>query len=239
MSSLKVPVTSADHSEGPENAPLTLVEYGDYQCPGCGQANPIVKQIQKHFGKRLRFVVRNFPLNESHPEAESAAETAEFAGAQGKFWQMHDALYENQDQLGLELYRTLAKEFGLSGPDLDASLTAGTYRGRVRAEFSSGVRSDVNATPTFYINGIRYDASFDFETLSAALQHAIEVAKMKRILPSERKIEVIKARAGMVMNHRGDGTSSTTAVYAALIGDILVAVSKAVAAVWTGSASMT
>jgi protein-disulfide isomerase len=178
MSSLKVPVTSADHSEGPENAPLTLVEYGDYQCPGCGQANPIVKQIQKHFGKRLRFVFRNFPLNESHPEAESAAETAEFAGAQGKFWQMHDALYENQDQLGLELYRTLAKEFGLSEPDLDASLTAGTYRGRVRADFSSGVHSGVNATPTFYINGIRHDASFDFETLSAALQHAIEVVKM-------------------------------------------------------------
>jgi len=86
MSILKVPVTSADHSEGPENAPLTLVEYGDYQCPGCGQANPIVKQIQEHFGKRLRFVFRNFPLKESHPEAESAAETAEFAGAQGKFW---------------------------------------------------------------------------------------------------------------------------------------------------------
>ena len=91
---------------------------------------------------------------------------------------MHDALYENQDQLGLELYRTLAKEFGLSEPDLDASLTAGTYRGPVRADFSSGVRSGVNATPTFYINGIRHDASFDFETLSAALQHAIEVAKM-------------------------------------------------------------
>jgi Thioredoxin len=80
-----VPVTSADHSQGPENAPLTVVEYGDYQCPGCGQAYPIVKQIQKHFGKRLRFVFRNFPLNESHPEAESAAETAEFAGARGTF----------------------------------------------------------------------------------------------------------------------------------------------------------
>lgn len=98
-----MPVTSADHSRGPENAPLTVVEYGDYQCPGCGQAYPIVKQIQKHFGKRLRFVFRNFPLNESHPEAESAAETAEFAGARGKFWQMHDALYENQDRLSVEL----------------------------------------------------------------------------------------------------------------------------------------
>jgi protein-disulfide isomerase len=177
-SSLKVPVTSADHSQGPENAPLTVVEYGDYQCPGFGQAYPIVKQIQKHFGKRLRFVFRNFPLNESHPEAESAAETAEFAGARGKFWQMHDALYENQDRLGVELYGTLAKKLGLSQPDLEASLEAGTRSERVRADFSGGVRSGVNGTPTFYINGIRHEASFDFETLSAALQHAIEVVKM-------------------------------------------------------------
>src|ERR1700688_2119721 len=139
MSILKVPVTSADHSEGPENAPLTLVEYGDYQCPGCGQANPIVKQIQKHFRKRLRFVFRNFPLNESHPEAESAAETAEFAGAQGKFWQMHDALYENQDQLGAELYRALAKTLDLPGPELDAALKSGFYRERARADLSAGI----------------------------------------------------------------------------------------------------
>jgi protein-disulfide isomerase len=110
MSSLKVPITPADHSEGPENAPLTLVEYGDSQCPGCGQAYSIVKQIQKHFGKRLRFAFRNFPLSEPHPEAESAAETAEFAGVQGKFWPVHDALYENQDRLSIELYRTLAKK---------------------------------------------------------------------------------------------------------------------------------
>jgi protein-disulfide isomerase len=177
MSSLKVPVTSVDHSEGPENAPLVLVEYGDYQCPGCGQAYPIVKLIQKQFGKRLRFVFRNFPLSESHPEAESAAETSEFAGVQGRFWPVHDALYENQDQLGVEFYRTLAKKLGPYEPDLDAALKAGTYRERVRADFSAGVRSGVNATPTFYINGIRHDESFDFETLSAALQHAIKVAK--------------------------------------------------------------
>jgi protein-disulfide isomerase len=96
---------------------------------------------------------------------------------QGKFWPVHDALYENQDRLSVELYRTVAKKLGLYEPDLDAPLKAGTYRERVRADVSGGVRSGVNATPTFYINGVRQDASFDFETLSAALQHAIEVAK--------------------------------------------------------------
>jgi protein-disulfide isomerase len=174
MSILKVPITTADHSDGPENAPIVLLEYGDYQCPACGEAYPIVKRIQKHFTGRLRFVFRNFPLNESHPEAESAAETAEFAGAQGKFWQLHDSLYENQDRLGGELYSTLAKKNNLSLSDLNAALKAGTYRERVRGDFSGGVRSGVNGTPTFYINGTRHDASFDFETLSAALgQHLL------------------------------------------------------------------
>ncbi len=95
MSTLKVPVGTADHIQGDENAALTLVEYGDYECPHCGHAYPIVKRVQKHFGKRLRFVFRNFPLNEIHPHAESAAETAEFAGAHGKFWEMHDLLFES------------------------------------------------------------------------------------------------------------------------------------------------
>jgi protein-disulfide isomerase len=177
MSSLKMPVTSTDHCDGPESAPITLVEYGDYQCPACGEAYPIVKQVQKLFRKRLRFVFRNFPLNESHPEAEGAAETAEFAGAQGKFWEMHDALYENQDQLGAELYRALAKTLDLPGPELDAALKSGFYRERVRADFSGGIRSGVNGTPTFYINGMRHDASFDLETLSAALERAAEGAR--------------------------------------------------------------
>src|SRR5580692_8744955 len=100
MSVLKVPVSSADHIQGDEKAPIVLVEYGDYECPHCGHAYPIVKQIQKHFGKRLAFVFRNFPLNEIHPDAEPAAETAEFAGANGKFWEMHDAIFENQETLG-------------------------------------------------------------------------------------------------------------------------------------------
>jgi protein-disulfide isomerase len=172
MSTLKNPVSSADHSEGPQDAPVTLVEYGDYQCPYCGQAYPIVKAIQKAFGKKLRFVFRNFPLGEMHPHAESAAETAEFAGANGKFWQMHDALYENQEQLGGELYLELAQSLGLSGAALRKALEDGTYRERVRADFMGGVKSGVNGTPSFFINGRRHDASFDFETLSAAIDAA-------------------------------------------------------------------
>lgn len=173
MSTLKNPVGPHDHVEGPDNAPVTLVEYGDYQCPYCGEAYPIVKKIQKAFGKKLRFVFRNFPLNEAHPHAESAAETAEFAAANGKFWEMHDALYENQEQLGGALYLELAQSLGLSGPALRTALEDGTYRERVRADFTGGVRSGVNGTPSFFINGQRHDASYDFETLSAAINAAL------------------------------------------------------------------
>src|SRR5712692_8809710 len=110
MSKLKIPVTAADHSQGSADAPITLVEYGDYECPHCGRAYPIVKRVQKHFGKGIVFVFRNFPLSETHPHAESAAEAAEFAGAHGKFWEMHDLLFENQERLSEPLYLELAEE---------------------------------------------------------------------------------------------------------------------------------
>src|SRR5450432_2405984 len=118
MATLKVPVTSNDHIQGDEHAPILLVEYGDYQCPHCGHAYPIIKRVQNHFGKDLAFVFRNFPLNEMHPMAESAAETAEFAGANGKFWEMHDGIFENQSELGVELFLELAQAMKLSAPDL-------------------------------------------------------------------------------------------------------------------------
>src|SRR6478672_9193527 len=112
---LKVPVTADDdHVQGDlATALVTLVEYGDYQCPHCGRAYPIVKQVQRHFGDRLAFVFRNFPLSEIHPNAEAAAETAEFAGAHDRFWEMHDALFENQANLGLPLLRRLSDALGL------------------------------------------------------------------------------------------------------------------------------
>ena len=173
MSTLKVAVNHADHIQGDEQAGCTLVEYGDYECPHCGHAFPIVKLIQKHFGKRLRFVFRNFPLNESHPHAESAAESAEFAGAHGKFWEMHDLLFENQDRLSGDLYLELAQELQLAPADLQRALEERKYRARVRADFSGGVRSGVNGTPTFFINGQRHDGPFEYEDLMGAIEEAL------------------------------------------------------------------
>ena len=170
MSVLQVPVTEADHSQGDPRAPVTLVEYGDYECPACGQAYPIVKAVQKHFGKGLRFVFRNFPLTQIHPEAESAAETAEFAGAHGRFWEMHDGLYENQDSLGLPLYLALAQALRLPEKALSEALANRTFRPKVRSDFMGGLKSGVNGTPTFYINGARHDDSYEIETLPVALE---------------------------------------------------------------------
>src|ERR1700677_5098781 len=133
MATLKVPITAEDHAQGPENAEVTLVKYGDYECPYCGQAYPIVQRVQKQFGKRLRFVFRNFPLGEMHPHAKTAAEVAEFAGAHGKFWEMHDKLYENQARLGEALYVDLAEELKLSAPALRQALGHRTFETRVQA----------------------------------------------------------------------------------------------------------
>ncbi len=177
MATLKVPTTSIDHSQGPESAEATLVEYGDYECPHCGRAYPIVKRAQKHFGKRLRFVFRNFPLGEMHPHAEAAAETAEFAGAHGKFWEMHDLLFESQERLSGQLFLGLAQELDLSAAALRKAFEDGEFKPRVRNDFSGGARSGVNGTPTFFINGRRHDGPFDFESLVLAIEEAISAAK--------------------------------------------------------------
>src|SRR6202045_3263547 len=161
MAMLKVPVTPEDHFQCAKDAAGTLVEYGDYECPHCGSAYSIVKRVQKHFGKELRFVFRNFPLQEIHPHAESAAETAEFAGGKGKFWEMHDGLFENQERLGGALYSELAEELDLPTTELIKALENREFAARVRSDFSGGVRSGVNGTPTFFINGVRHDDSSD------------------------------------------------------------------------------
>jgi protein-disulfide isomerase len=173
MSKLRVPVTSEDHAQGPADAPVTLVEYGDYQCPHCGHAYPIVKQLQRRFGNKLRFVFRNFPLREVHPQAEEAAEAAEFAGAHGKFWEMHDAIFENQQSLGDRLFVQLAHALKLDPEALAKSLRAGEFAERVQADFAGGARSGVNGTPTFFINGQRHDADFELEMLTAAVNEAL------------------------------------------------------------------
>lgn len=172
--SLTEPVDDGrDHIAGPASAPVTLVEYGDYQCPYCGLAYPIVKSLQQAMGDELRFVFRNFPLVDSHPHAEHAAEAAESAGAQGLFWEMHDTLYENQQSLDDLALLAYGGQVGLDTDQLATDLADGTYRGRVREDFRSGVRSGVNGTPTFFINDSRYDGTWtDAEQFLGALRGA-------------------------------------------------------------------
>ncbi|MFL6301748.1 MAG: DsbA family protein [Terriglobales bacterium] len=174
MSKLRTAIGPHDHVQGPADAPLTLVEYGDFECPHCGRAHHFIKQLQRQFGKQLRFVYRHFPLTQMHPYAASAAETSEFAGAHGKFWQMHDLLYENQEQLGIDLYMELAEELGLSQPTLRSALGSGEFAAKVRHDFSGGVRSGVNGTPSFFINGERFDGAV--EDLADALQQELQRA---------------------------------------------------------------
>ena len=170
MGTLKVPVTQHDHIQGPANAPVTLVEYGDFECPGCGAAHPIVKLVLRHFGRRLRFVFRHFPLTQVHPNAEPAAESAEFAGAYGLFWEMHDGIYENQDRLSPPLLFALAKAWGLSERELRDALVSEKYAPKVKSDFIGGVRSGVNGTPSFFINGHQHLGTYALEDLVLAIE---------------------------------------------------------------------
>jgi protein-disulfide isomerase len=172
MSHLTPPVSNTDHCAGPDDAPVTLVEYGDYECPYCGSAHPIVLAVRERMGPRLRFVFRHFPLTEIHPHALHAAETAEAAAAQGKFWEMHEALFENQAALADADLIRYAQARGLDAARVERELVSGAHEQRVREQFRSGVRSGVNGTPTFFINGNRYDDPWDADTLLEALEEA-------------------------------------------------------------------
>jgi protein-disulfide isomerase len=157
---LTLPVSDKrDHAQGSPDAAVTLVEYGDYECPYCGAAYPIVKEVQARLGERLRFVFRNFPITTSHPHAQRAAEAAEAAAAQGRFWEMHDHLYEHQRHLEDADLHAYAEQLGLDVARFDNELATHAHADRVREDFMSGVRSGVNGTPTFYINGARHDSS--------------------------------------------------------------------------------
>jgi protein-disulfide isomerase len=170
---LETPVTPEhDHIEGPVNASLTLVEYGDYQCPYCGAAYPEVKKVQKELSSELRFVFRNFPLTNMHEHAMNAAETAEAASAQGKFWPMHDFLYEHQATLGdPSVALGYAKKLGLDSQRLEREIAQHVYQKRIKDDFMGGVRSGVNGTPTFYVNGVRHDGDAVAKALFEALNH--------------------------------------------------------------------
>jgi protein-disulfide isomerase len=170
---LKPPVGANDHVQGSAKAPVTLVEYGDYECPYCGEAYSVVKALQERLGDQMRFVFRNFPLAQAHPHAEHAAEAAEAAAAQGKFWEMHDMLYENQDALEDEDLVRYARALHLDVPRFVKEMEAGIYTERVREDFRSGVRSGVNGTPSFFINGARHDGAYDLASLLAAIEEAV------------------------------------------------------------------
>jgi protein-disulfide isomerase len=173
---LSVPVTEKDHAQGLPSAPVTLVEYGDYECPHCGRAYPIVKELQRVLGTQVRFVFRNFPLSQAHPHAQHAAEAAEAAAEQGRFWEMHDMLFEQQRALDDAHLVKYARSVGLDDARFKEALTSHAFAATVRHDFVGGVRSGVNGTPTFFINGVRHDDGWDFATLASAVRAAIEAA---------------------------------------------------------------
>ena len=178
---LRTGVGDADHVLGPADAPVTLVEYGDYQCPHCYRAHPIVAAVRKKLGAKLRFVFRNFPLVEIHPNAMHAAEAAESVGAHtgaGAFWAMHDAIYKHQqdsdDALDDEHLVRYARAAGADPNVVQRDLDGDVFEAHVRADFMGGLRSGVNGTPTFFINGVRFDGDWtNAGTFSSALQAAM------------------------------------------------------------------
>jgi protein-disulfide isomerase len=169
---LAAPVTPRDHAIGPDTAPVTLVEYGDYECPDCGNAFPAVKRLVADLGDRLRFVFRNFPLYSLHPHAGYAAMAAEAAASQNKFWAMHDLLYRNQQNLADVEIARLALRAGLEIYKFDADLSTERYAPRVAEDFESGRASGVTGTPTFFINEVRYVGEKDYDSLRAAIESA-------------------------------------------------------------------
>ena len=170
MVHLAVPVSGHDHTRGPTDAPVSLVEYGDFECPYCGQAHAIVRALEEELGEHLRFAFRHFPLTKIHPHAEHAAEAAEAAGMQGRFWEMHDILFENQDALTDRELANYAKELGFDVRRVINDVITGAHASRIRQDFISGMRSDVNGTPTFFINGARYAGKLDVYAMLEALQ---------------------------------------------------------------------
>jgi protein-disulfide isomerase len=168
---LTVPISNNDHVAGPATARVTLVEYGDYECPFCRAAQPVVDEVRQLFEGGLRFAYRHFPLSQIHRQAFAAAEAAEAAGAQGRFWQMHEAIFASQD-LSARGLLTLAVRIKLDVPRAARELAEHTHAETVRSHFMSGVMSGVNGTPTFFVNGVRHNGGWDKQSLVEALRSA-------------------------------------------------------------------
>ena len=161
-----------DHLRGPDAALVTLVEYGDYECPHCRAANPVIDEVIGAMKSDVRFVYRHFPLTQTHPHGMEAAQAAELAGSHGLFWEMHDMLFSHQDALGTPDLVRHAAQLGLDAASFARALATHSHAARVREDFVSGVRSGVNGTPTFFVDGLRYDGPRDFQSLMAALDEA-------------------------------------------------------------------
>jgi protein-disulfide isomerase len=164
MSVLKLAVNPADHHEGNVSAAITLVEYGDFECPYCRRAHPLVKRLLKEKGNELHFVFRNFPLRKIHPHAYMSAIAAEAAGKQGKFWEMHDLIFENQDKLSKDYLLSLADDMGLDLAQFAIDSKSEGILSKIERDFESGIRSGVNGTPTFFLNGspvLTYDETYE------------------------------------------------------------------------------
>ncbi|HEV8636398.1 MAG TPA: DsbA family protein [Chloroflexota bacterium] len=170
---LAVPVTARDHVRGPADAPVTLVEYGDFECPYCAAARPIVRELFERLGGRLRVVHRHFPLTHEHPRAQAAAEAAEAAAVQGKFWEMHDLLYASPTRLADADLRGHAAALGLDLGRFDAERATHAHAARVREDAAGGARSGVSGTPTFFVDGVRHDGPVDLRELLAAVAAAL------------------------------------------------------------------
>ncbi len=167
---LTVPISGRDHVRGPAVARYTLLEYGDFECPYCGAAHRVVEQLLAMMGEEITFAFRHFPLSQVHPHAQQAAEAAEAAGAQGRFWEMHDMLFEHQDRLGAQDLLGYAAALRLDLRRFALELEQRVHAPRVREDFMSGIRSGVNGTPTFFVNGVRHNGGWDFGSLVEALR---------------------------------------------------------------------
>jgi protein-disulfide isomerase len=178
MSRLTVPVDPArDHIRGPVDARVTMVEYGDFECPFCGEAEVVLQELERELGDLLAVVFRHFPLATVHPHAELAAEASEAASAQGRFWEMHDILFANQQALEPTDLVEYAASLGLDVHRFARDLEGHRHLPRVREDFASGVRSGVNGTPSFFINGVRHNGSYDAASLLASISHAAATAE--------------------------------------------------------------
>jgi protein-disulfide isomerase len=174
MSELRIPVTEDDHFLGNPKARVTLVEYGDYQCPHCQAAYPITMGLIRHFESELRFVYRHFPMDTIHPMAVPAAESAEYAGSLGRFWEMHEALFANSRRLSMPLLLLIAAQLRLGPDGLIQALANRTFAEKVAGDFVGGIRSGVNGTPCFFVNGRRHDGGHDAMTMTAAIDAALQ-----------------------------------------------------------------